>query len=160
MRIGFGYDTHRLTRGRPLVLGGVRIEYRLGLLGHSDADVLLHAIADALLGAAGKNDIGTHFPPDNTAYKGISSMLLLEKTMDIIKKSNGSFHVENLDSTIVCQAPRLSDVIPQMRENIASVIGCAPARVNVKATTEEGLGFTGSGEAISAYAVVLLNEEK
>jgi len=158
MRIGFGYDTHRLTRSRPLVIGGVRIEYRLGLLGHSDADVLLHAVADALLGAAGEGDIGVHFPPDDPAYKDISSVLLLEKTMDIIRKPFPSLVVSNVDSTIVCQAPRLKEFIPEMRENIAAVVGCPPQGINVKATTEEGLGFTGSGEAISAYAVVLINE--
>ncbi len=158
MRIGFGYDTHRLVRGRPLMLGGVRIDYRLGLLGHSDADVLLHAITDALFGAVGLGDIGMHFPPDDAAFKDISSIKLLEKTVAIITTKSGPFRLSNLDSTIVCQAPRLKEYIPEMRENIARVLGCPVNRINIKATTEEGLGFTGAGEAINAYSVVLLTE--
>ncbi|MBI5599922.1 MAG: 2-C-methyl-D-erythritol 2,4-cyclodiphosphate synthase [Deltaproteobacteria bacterium] len=158
MRAGIGYDLHRLVEGRPLVLGGVGIEYPKGCLGHSDADVLLHAVIDALLGAAGLGDIGRHFPPDNPAYKDISSLLLLEKTALLIKK-NG-FAVVNVDSTIVCQAPRLAPYIPLMAEKTAWALGVEPRCVNIKAKTEEGLGATGSGEAISAYAVALITEKK
>ena len=154
MKVGIGYDLHRLAEGRPLILGGVKINYHLGLLGHSDADVLTHAIIDALLGAAGLGDIGRHFPPGDPEYKDISSMILLEKTMEKIGKKG--FKVVNVDSTIVCQAPHLSPYIEAMKEKISNVLRCPPDCLNVKATTEEGLGLTGSGKAISAYAAVLI----
>ena len=143
MRIGLGYDVHRLTEGRKLIIGGVDIPYEKGLLGHSDADVLLHAIMDALLGAAALGDIGKHFPDSDPAYKGISSMEL--------------FLIENIDATIIAQAPKMRPYIDTMRENIARVLQIEVSQVNVKATTEEGLGFTGTGEGISSQAVCLLN---
>ncbi len=156
MRTGFGYDVHRLTVGRKLILGGVEVPFPKGLLGHSDADVLLHAIIDALIGAAGLGDIGRHFPPTEDVYKDISSLELLLRTMALLKEK--SFAVSNIDSTIVCESPKLSAHIPAMVRNISTVTGCKAERVNVKAKTEEGLGFTGSGEGVSAYAVVLLEE--
>lgn len=154
IRTGFGYDVHRLTGGRKLVLGGVEIPYKLGLLGHSDADVLLHAICDALLGAAGLGDIGRHFPDSDPAYKGISSLLLLENVG--IKLSSSGWKPNNIDSTIVAQKPRLSSHIPKMTENIASALEMPAERVNVKATTTEGLGFAGTGQGIAAYSVVTI----
>ena len=144
MRIGRGYDVHRLTEGRKLILGGVDIPYEKGLLGHSDADVLLHAIMDALLGAAALGDIGQHFPDSDEAYKGISSLSLLKRVGEILAE-NG-FLIENIDSTVIAQKPKLLPYRPGMMENIADALGLERDRVSVKATTEEGLGFTGNGE--------------
>lgn len=154
MRIGQGYDVHQLAEGRELVLCGVKIPYGKGLLGHSDADVALHALADALLGAAGLGDIGRHFPDSDPQYKGISSMILLEAVMGKIRERG--FAVENADVTVICQAPKLAAYIPAMVKNIAGVLQIAQDCVNVKATTTEHLGFEGRGEGISAMAVVLL----
>ena len=156
MRIGTGYDVHRLAEGRDLIIGGVQIPYERGLDGHSDADVLLHAIMDALLGAAALGDIGKHFPDTDPAYKGISSLLLLEKTAELLQTRG--FLTGNIDATIIAQKPKMSPYIPQMRENIARVLKVSVSRVNVKATTEEGLGFTGQGLGIAAQAVCLLEE--
>lgn len=158
MRTGFGYDVHRLVEGRKLILGGVEVPFEKGLLGHSDADVLLHAVIDALIGAAGLGDIGKHFPPTDNAFKDISSIDLLGRTRTLIEEKG--FTVSNIDSTIVCQAPKLLGHIPGMVKNIANVMGCDEAQVNVKAKTEEGLGFTGTGEGIKAYAVALILEKK
>ncbi|MDE5824379.1 MAG: 2-C-methyl-D-erythritol 2,4-cyclodiphosphate synthase [Lachnospiraceae bacterium] len=158
MRIGMGYDVHRLVEGRPLVMGGVTIPYELGLLGHSDADVLLHAIADALLGAAVLGDIGKHFPDTDPAYKGISSMILLEKVGKLLEEN--MFFVENIDATIIAQAPKMRPYIDQMRGNIAKALGISADQVNVKATTEEGLGFTGDGKGISAQAICMLTSPR
>lgn len=149
-----GYDVHRLAEGRELVMGGVEIPYEKGLLGHSDADVLLHAIMDALLGAAALGDIGKHFPDNDPAYEGISSLVLLEKVGEQL--TSKSFLIENIDATIIAQAPKMRPYIDAMRENIARVLGLDTGHVNVKATTEEGLGFTGKGEGISAQAICLL----
>ena len=156
MRIGMGYDVHRLVEGRELVLGGVTIDYEKGLLGHSDADVLLHAIMDALLGAAALGDIGKHFPDTDPAYKGISSIRLLEHVKELIRSEG--YEVENLDATIIAQQPKMRPHIDAMRENIARALGVELSRISVKATTEEGLGFTGSGEGISSQAICLLSE--
>ena len=156
MRIGHGYDVHRLVEGRDLVLGGVKIDYEKGLLGHSDADVLLHAVSDALLGAAGLGDIGRHFPDTDPQYKGADSLVLLREVYR--KISEKGFRVGNIDVTMIAQKPKLKDYIPQMQENIAAAVGVTPDRVNVKATTEEKLGFTGSGEGMSCHAVCLLEE--
>ena len=156
MRIGMGYDVHRLVEGRELVLGGVTIDYEKGLLGHSDADVLLHAIMDALLGAAALGDIGKHFPDTDPAYKGISSIRLLEHVAELIRSEG--YEVENLDATIIAQQPKMRPHIDAMRENIARALGVELSRISVKATTEEGLGFTGSGEGISSQAICLLSE--
>ena len=155
MRIGTGYDVHKMVEGRDLILGGVNIPYEKGLLGHSDADVLLHAIMDAMLGAAALGDIGKHFPDTDEAYKGASSMMLLKRVGEIIEENH--YIVENIDSTIIAQRPKLASYIPTMRENIAKVLGLDITQVSVKATTEEGLGFTGSGEGIAVQAVALLN---
>lgn len=152
MRIGIGYDAHRLTEDRDLIIGGVKIPHSKGLLGHSDADVLLHAVCDALLGAAGLGDIGKHFPDKDPKYKGISSLLLLEHTVSLLKSSG--YTVGNIDCTVVAQAPKLAPYIEQMKANIEEITN---APVNVKATTEEWMGFTGSGEGISAHAVALIN---
>lgn len=154
MRIGMGYDVHRLVEDRELIIGGVKIPYEKGLLGHSDADVLLHAIADALLGAAALGDIGKHFPDTDPAYKGISSILLLEKVGALLEEK--SFVIENIDATIIAQAPKMRPYIDQMRQNIADALNIELSQVNVKATTEEGLGFTGTGEGISSQAVCIL----
>lgn len=154
MRIGTGYDVHRLTEDRELIIGGVKIPYEKGLLGHSDADVLLHAIMDALLGAAALGDIGLHFPDQDPAYLGISSLMLLKKTGKLLLEKG--FLVENIDATIIAQAPKMRPYIDAMRENIAKTLEMDPGCVNVKATTEEGLGFTGTGEGIAAQAVCLL----
>lgn len=154
MRVGMGYDVHRLVEGRDMIIGGVKIPYDKGLLGHSDADVLLHAISDALLGAAALGDIGKHFPDSDPAYKGISSMILLEKVGDLLDKKG--FLIENIDATIIAQAPKMRPHIDTMRENIAKALKMDVDHVNVKATTEEGLGFTGSGEGISSQAICLL----
>ena len=156
MRIGHGYDVHRLVEGRDLILGGVKIDYEKGLLGHSDADVLLHAVSDALLGAAGLGDIGRHFPDTDPKYKGADSLMLLREVYR--KISEKGFRVGNIDVTMIAQKPKLKDFIPQMQENIAAAVGVTPDRVNVKATTEEKLGFTGSGEGMSCHAVCLLEE--
>lgn len=156
MRIGHGYDVHRLVECRDLILGGVTVPYEKGLLGHSDADVLLHAVMDALLGAAGLGDIGKHFPDTDMRYKGISSMVLL-KTVGEKLRENG-YQVENIDVTMIAQKPKLKDYIPQMRENIARVLDTDVSRINVKATTEEHLGFTGDGSGMACHAVCLLNE--
>ena len=154
MRIGTGYDVHRLTEDRKLILGGVDIPYEKGLLGHSDADVLLHAIMDALLGAAALGDIGKHFPDSDERYKGISSILLLREVGSLLEENN--YIIENIDSTIIAQRPKLATYISDMRQNIAKALGLEISQVNVKATTEEGLGFTGNGEGISSQAVALL----
>ena len=154
MRVGMGYDVHRLVENRELILGGVKIPYEKGLLGHSDADVLLHAVMDALLGAAAMGDIGMHFPDNDPAYEGASSMALLKKVGEMIAEKG--FLVENIDATIVAQAPKMRPFIDQMRDNIAQALGLDADYVNVKATTEEGLGFTGTGEGISAQAVCAL----
>lgn len=154
MRIGMGYDVHRLVADRDLILGGVRIPYEKGLLGHSDADVLLHAIMDALLGAAALGDIGKHFPDTDAAYKGISSLLLLEKVGALLEENK--FLIENIDATIIAQAPKMRPHIDTMRQNIADALHIDVTQINVKATTEEGLGFTGTGEGISAQAICLL----
>lgn len=156
MRVGQGYDVHRLAEGRDLIIGGVNIPYEKGLLGHSDADVLVHAVMDALLGAAGLGDIGQHFPDTDPAYKGISSIALLKHVAGLLEEKG--FVVENIDATIVAQRPKLAAYRPQMAENIAKALGLETGRVNIKATTEEGLGFTGSGEGISATAITLLTE--
>lgn len=150
-RFGMGYDVHRLVKDRDMIIGGVKIEHSLGLLGHSDADVLLHAIADALLGAASLGDIGRHFPDTDAAYKGISSLLLLEKTGQLLLEKG--FVVGNIDATIVAQKPKLAPYIPEMNQKIAETLHIDTDQVNVKATTEEHLGFTGAEEGISAYAV-------
>ena len=152
IRFGMGYDVHKLVRGRKLILGGVEIEHTVGLLGHSDADVLLHAIADALLGAAALGDIGRHFPDSDVAYKGISSIILLEHVRDLLLEKK--YEIGNVDATIVAQKPKVAPYILQMNENIAMALRIAIDQVNVKATTEEGLGFTGTEQGISAYAVV------
>ncbi|MCD7737145.1 MAG: 2-C-methyl-D-erythritol 2,4-cyclodiphosphate synthase [Lachnospiraceae bacterium] len=154
MRIGMGYDVHRLVKDRKLILGGVEIPYEKGLLGHSDADVLLHAVMDALLGAAALGDIGKHFPDTDERYRGISSIELLKRTGALLDGQN--LVIENIDATIIAQRPKLLPYMDQMKQNIADALGMEPGRVNIKATTEEGLGFTGSGEGISAHAVCLL----
>lgn len=154
MRVGMGYDVHRLVEGRELVIGGVTIPYEKGLLGHSDADVLLHAISDALLGAAAMGDIGKHFPDSDPAYKGISSLVLLEKVGELLEKDG--FLIENVDATIIAQAPKMRPYIDAMREKIADALKLDVRQINVKATTEEGLGFTGNGEGISSQAICML----
>lgn len=154
MRVGMGYDVHRLVPERDLIIGGVKIPYEKGLLGHSDADVLLHAIMDALLGAAALGDIGKHFPDNDLAYKGADSLMLLGRVGEIL--SEEGYVIENIDSTIIAQKPKMAPHIEQMRKNIADTLGLDISRVNVKATTEEGLGFTGTGEGISAQAVALI----
>ena len=156
MRIGHGYDVHRLVEGRPLILGGERIEYTLGLQGHSDADVLLHAVMDALLGAAALRDIGYHFPDTDPAYKGADSRVLLRAVGEKIGKAG--YRVGNIDVTMIAQKPKLKDHIPAMIANIAADLGIGESRVNVKATTEEHLGFTGTGEGMACHAVCLLEE--
>ena len=156
MRIGHGYDVHRLVDGRRLIIGGVDIPYEKGLLGHSDADVLLHAVCDALLGAAALGDIGKHFPDGDEKYKGIDSTLLLKHTANLITQ-NG-YKISNIDCTLIAQQPKMAPHIDAMRENIAKCVGVNVSRVNVKATTEERLGFTGEGLGISAHAVCLLEE--
>lgn len=153
-RIGQGYDVHRLVPSRPLVLGGVTVPYEYGLLGHSDADVLLHAVMDALLGAVAAGDIGKHFPDTDPRYSGVSSMKLLSEVLSVVAERG--YAVGNIDATVVAQKPKLSPYITAMRENIARAAGVDTDRVSVKATTEEGLGFTGNGEGIAAQAVVLL----
>ncbi|MCI7106437.1 MAG: 2-C-methyl-D-erythritol 2,4-cyclodiphosphate synthase [Lachnospiraceae bacterium] len=154
MRVGMGYDVHKLVEGRDLILGGVKVPHSLGLLGHSDADVLVHAIMDALLGAAALGDIGRHFPDSDSRYKGISSMKLLEHVRGLIEEQG--YVVGNIDATLIAQKPKLAPYIEQMRQNIADTLQIAADQVSIKATTEEGLGFTGSQEGISAQAVCLL----
>ena len=156
MRIGHGYDVHRLVEGRDLILGGVKIDYEKGLLGHSDADVLLHAVSDALLGAAGLGDIGRHFPDTDPKYKGADSLELLRQVAG--KIAAAGYRVGNVDVTMIAQRPKLKDFIPQMEANIASALDVEPGRINVKATTEEHLGFTGSGEGMACHAVCILEE--
>ncbi|MBQ7598024.1 MAG: 2-C-methyl-D-erythritol 2,4-cyclodiphosphate synthase [Clostridia bacterium] len=158
MRIGHGYDVHRLTEGRDLILGGVKIPFEKGLLGHSDADVLLHAVADALLGAAAKGDIGVLFPDSDPAFAGADSLLLLQRV--VLTVNAAGFRVGNIDCTVLCQRPKLRPYIDAMRQNIALACGVGIDRVSVKATTEEGLGFTGSGDGIAAHAVCLLEEDE
>jgi len=154
MRIGHGYDVHRLVGERKLIIGGVDIPWEKGLLGHSDADVLLHAVADAILGAIGEGDIGKHFPDTDPAFKGADSMKLLARVMGVA--DSRGYCLGNLDATIIAQKPKMAPYILQMRENIAFVLNATVGQINVKATTEEGLGFTGMGEGISAHAVVLM----
>lgn len=154
IRVGHGYDVHRFCEGRPLVLGGVRVEYEFGLEGHSDADVLLHAVCDALLGAAALGDIGRHFPDTDAKYKGIDSTLLLEHVVGLL--NSRGYRVGNIDATIVAQKPKLGALTDEMAKNIARICGVERTDVNVKATTEERLGFTGRLEGISAHAVVLI----
>lgn len=154
MRIGHGYDVHRLVDGRPLVLGGVKIPFELGLLGHSDADVLLHAVCDAILGAAALGDIGKHFPDSDEAFLNIDSRILLRKTAELLREKG--YKVVNVDATVIAQKPKLSPFIAEMRDNIALDCGVSAECVNVKATTEEGLGFTGNLSGISAHAVCLI----
>ena len=156
MRIGHGYDVHRLTEGRKLILGGVDIPFERGLDGHSDADVLIHAVMDALLGAAAMRDIGCLFPDNDPQYRGISSMLLLKRVME--RLTEAGFAVGNVDVTVLAQQPKLKAYIPQMCQNLSDAMQLPLNRVNIKATTEEGLGFTGSGEGIACHAVCLLKE--
>lgn len=156
MRVGIGFDVHRLVEGRDLVLGGVKIEYYKGLLGHSDGDVLLHSICDAMLGAVALGDIGKFFPDTDIKYKGISSIVLLETTWDLLK--NEGYRVNNVDSTVVCENPRLFPHIPKMRENIANALELSVSAVSVKATTTELLGYVGRGEGIAVYSVVTVME--
>jgi|UniRef100_A0A7C3WMR2 2-C-methyl-D-erythritol 2,4-cyclodiphosphate synthase len=156
MRVGLGYDAHRLVRGRPLILGGVEIPYHLGLSGHSDADVLSHALADALLGAVGSGDLGTHFPDTDPAFKGISSLVLLERIMTLVREKG--WRPVNVDATVVAQAPRLAPHVAQMIGKLAPILGLSPDAVNIKATTTEKMGFTGREEGIAAYAVVLVEK--
>ncbi len=156
MRFGIGYDVHKLVEGRELVLGGVAVPFEKGLAGHSDADVLVHAIMDALLGAAGQGDIGRHFPDTDLQYKGISSLKLLERAVGVI--SGTGYRVNNVDSIIVAQRPKLAPYTDEMKSKLAGIMNIHPSQVNVKATTTEGLGFTGIGEGIAAYAVASLEE--
>lgn len=156
MRIGFGYDVHRLTENRECIIGGVRIPFEKGLLGHSDADVLLHAIADALLGAAALGDIGKHFPDTDPQYKDADSLELLRRVALLLQKHG--FVPENIDSTVVAQAPKIAPYTEKMRQNIAETLHMDLSRINIKGKTEEGLGFTGNGDGISAYAVALIKE--
>ncbi|MFP3868897.1 MAG: 2-C-methyl-D-erythritol 2,4-cyclodiphosphate synthase [Desulfobacteraceae bacterium] len=156
MRVGLGYDAHRLVPGRPLILGGVEIPYHLGLKGHSDADVLSHAIGDALLGAVGAGDLGQHFPDTDPAYQGISSLVLLEKILSLVRERG--YQLVNVDATVVAQAPTLKPHIPRMIAALAQVLQIAPQAVNIKATTTERMGFTGRGEGLAAYAVVLVDQ--
>ena len=156
MRIGHGYDDHRLVEGRDLIIGGVNIHYEKGLLGHSDADVLLHAIMDAILGALALGDIGKLFPDNDPAYKGADSLMLMRQLVPLIKEAK--MMISNVDSTVIEQAPKLSPHIDSMRKNIADALGVSPSQISVKATTEEGLGFTGEGLGIAAHAVCLLED--
>ena len=155
-RVGIGYDLHRLAEDRELILGGVKVKHRLGLMGHSDADVLLHALIDAMLGAAAMSDIGSHFPPDDEHYKGISSLELLRKAAEILGRER--WRVVNADSVIIAEEPKLAPYIDRMRHNIAEVLAIPVSRISVKATTTEGLGVCGRGEGIAAQAVVLLDK--
>ena len=154
LRIGHGYDVHRLVEGRPCIIGGVNIPHEKGLLGHSDADVLVHAVMDAVLGALGEGDIGHHFPDNDPAYQGADSLLLCRHVADILRERG--YRLSNVDATVIAQAPKLAPHIEAMRRNVAAVFGVSPEDVNIKATTEEHLGFTGAGEGIAAHAVCLL----
>lgn len=156
MRMGFGYDVHPLVPNRPLILGGVRIPYLLGLQGHSDADVLLHAICDALLGAMAEGDIGRHFPHSDPQYRNISSTLLLKKVFTMVKEKG--FQILNIDTTIVAEKPKLMEYLPKMIKSISEILEIETGRVSIKATTTEGLGFAGRGEGIAAYAIALIQE--
>ncbi|MHB8068518.1 MAG: 2-C-methyl-D-erythritol 2,4-cyclodiphosphate synthase [Desulfobaccales bacterium] len=156
MRVGLGYDAHRLVAGRPLILGGVEIPYHLGLAGHSDADVLSHALGDALLGAVAAGDLGRHFPDSDPAYKNISSLILLEKIMEVVQKKG--YRLVNVDAVIVAEAPRMVPHFPGMIANLAPILGLSPDDLNLKATTTEKMGFAGKGEGIAAYAVVLVDK--
>ena len=158
MRVGMGYDVHKLTEGRKLILGGVDIPWEKGLLGHSDADVLIHAVMDALLGAAALGDIGKHFPDTDPAYKGISSIKLLVHVAELHRKQG--YAVGNIDATVIAQKPKMAPHIPQMRKNMADALGIPESKINIKATTEEGLGFTGRGEGIASQAICLLIEKQ
>lgn len=158
MRIGMGYDVHKLVEGRDLILGGVKIPYEKGLLGHSDADVVVHAIMDALLGAAALGDIGKHFPDNDPQYKGADSIELLRRVGDLLLEHH--YIIDNIDATIIAQAPKLRPYIDTMNENVANALGVEITQINIKATTEEGLGFTGSGEGISAQAICLLTSAR
>ena len=155
MRVGIGYDVHRLVKDKPLIIGGVDIPYEYGLLGHSDADVLLHAISDALFGAAAMGDIGSHFPDTDPKYKGADSLKLLKETANIVQ--NAGFTIINVDATIIAQKPKMRTYIDTMRLNVAKALNVDIGSVNIKATTEEGLGFTGNGEGISSQAICLIN---
>lgn len=155
-RIGIGFDAHRFSMGRKLVLGGVEIPFELGLEGHSDADVLTHAICDAILGAIGESDIGSHFPDSDSRYKGVSSLVLLEQVRAL--SNSRDFKIENIDSTVVCERPKLSAYIPQMKEKLSSVILVSEDSLGIKATTTDSMGFTGRGEGIAAYAVALVKK--
>lgn len=157
MRIGHGYDVHKLVEGRKLILGGVEIPHSLGLLGHSDADVLTHAIMDALLGAAGLGDIGRHFPDTDNSFKDIDSQILLKKVMELLRENH--YEVVNFDATIVAQKPKLSPYLAAMVETLATNMGIAPSQINIKATTEEHLGFTGKEEGICAHCVALIDKK-
>lgn len=156
MRVGHGYDVHRFAPGRDLIIGGVKIPYEQGLLGHSDADVLLHAVMDSLLGAAALGDIGLHFPDTDDKYKGISSLLLLKETGRLVKEAG--YEIVNIDATVLAQAPKLRPYMDQMRENISKTLDIAISQINIKATTEEGLGFTGRKEGMAAHAVSLIEK--
>jgi 2-C-methyl-D-erythritol 2,4-cyclodiphosphate synthase len=156
MRVGFGYDVHPFVSGRPLILGGINIPYLFGLKGHSDADVLIHAICDALLGAVAEGDIGRHFPDTDPQYREIKSTILLKKVLTKVREKG--FHLLNIDATIVAQKPKLAEIIPKMVKEISDVLEIETGRVNVKATTTEGLGFTGREEGIAAYAVALVEK--
>ncbi len=158
MRIGHGYDVHRLVDGRPLIIGGVSVPFEKGLLGHSDADVLLHAVSDALLGAAALHDIGTHFPDTAAEYKNADSLVLLRRVAELL--SDKVYTAVNIDCTVICQRPKLAGYMDKMRENIAAACALNTDAVNVKATTEEGLGFTGSGEGIAAVSVCIIEKIK
>lgn len=157
IRVGMGYDVHRLTEDRDLILGGVKIPWKKGLLGHSDADVLIHAVMDALLGAAALGDIGKHFPDTDPAYKGISSILLLERVTKLLREKG--YEIGNIDATIIAQKPKMAPHIAQMKENMSKAMGIDSSRLNIKATTEEGLGFTGREEGIASQAICLLEEK-
>ena len=158
IRIGNGYDVHKLVEGRKLILGGIEIPYEKGLLGHSDADVLVHAIMDSLLGALALGDIGQHFPDNDNKYLNIDSMILLEKVMELVE--DRGYKIGNIDAIIVAQRPKLKDFLPMMREKISNVLKTSIENISIKATTEEKLGFTGSGEGIKSYSVVLLTKEE
>ena len=158
MRVGMGYDVHKLTEGRKLILGGVDIPWEKGLLGHSDADVLIHAVMDALLGAAALGDIGKHFPDTDPAYKELSSIKLLVHVAELLRKQE--YAVGNIDATVIAQKPKMAPHIPQMRKNMADALGIPESKINIKATTEEGLGFTGRGEGIASQAICLLIEKQ
>lgn len=154
IKIGFGYDAHRLVGGRPLIIGGIKIPFDFGLLGHSDADVLTHAIMDGILGALAMGDIGTHFPDTDPAYKDADSLIMLQKVMELVKQE--SYRVNNLDSTIIAERPKLATYIPDMKEKLYEVLQVRPDQLNIKATTTEGMGFCGKREGIEAYSVVTL----